>query len=176
MQAALSRTQFLDPAHTLYLSIRGQWADGNLDPSRKMSIGGLNTVRAYDVGAVSGDRGYQATIEFHHTFSHSSGQWQGVVFLDSARVTVNNTPWASGFNEATLKDVGAGLNWSDPNKWHARVSIAMPIGSKPEQLGETDSVRTWLEIGRLQRACLGVPVFILSQVPQLTARSRGHAS
>ena len=64
--ANLSRLQSLTPKDGLYLAFAGQWAQSNLDSSKKMIVGGPYTVRGYDMGAVSGDTGYIGTAELRH--------------------------------------------------------------------------------------------------------------
>ncbi len=72
---------------TLYLTLSGQWANTNLDPSQKMIAGGPYTVRAYEMSAVTGDTGVQASAEWRHDLRAWHGQWQAVAFLDSEHVT-----------------------------------------------------------------------------------------
>lgn len=147
----LARLQSLGPKNTLYFAVSGQWSDSNLDSSQKMSIGGPYTVRAYDMGAVSGDTGYLATAELRRDLGAAwSGQWQVAAFIDSARVTVNKTLWpeATGANSATLSGAGVGLNWAGPNQWRAKATVATPIGSTPVLVRTTNLVRAWVEIGK----------------------------
>jgi hemolysin activation/secretion protein len=147
--ANLARLQSLTPKNTLYLAFSGQWASGNLDSSQKMIAGGPYTVRAYDIGAVSGDTGYFGTAELRHDLGSGwHGQWQAVAFIDSAHVTVNKTVWGSGANSATLSGVGVGLNWARSYEWNARAYIATPIGATPVLVVSTASIRAWIEIGR----------------------------
>jgi hemolysin activation/secretion protein len=153
--ATLSRLQSLSQKDSLFLSFAGQWAQDNLDSSRKMIVGGPYTVRGYDMGAVSGDSGYIGTAELRHDLgSGPFGQFQAVGFIDSAQVTVNQNPWYSGTNRATLSGAGGGLNWLGPklgwvgaSQLSARAFIATPVGPVPELVGKTDSVRAWLEMG-----------------------------
>lgn len=147
--ASYVRLQGLSPKNTLYLALSGQWADGNLDPSQKMTAGGPYTVRAYDMGAVSGDTGYLGTIEFRHELGTAwNGQWQAVVFADSAHVTVNRNAFAAGTNGATLSGVGVGLNWAGPDWWTARAYIAAPAGPEPALVPNAASARAWVQIGK----------------------------
>lgn len=147
--ANLARLQGLGSKNTLYLAFSAQWANGNLDPSQKMPAGGPYTVRAYDMGAISGDSGYLGIAEFRHNLGTLwQGQWQAVVFVDSAQVTVNKTNWAAGENRARLSGAGVGLNWAGPNRWSARVYIAAPIGAIPALAGNTASSRAWVEVGK----------------------------
>ncbi len=112
-----------------------------------MTAGGPYTVRAYDTGAVSGDTGYLATIEFRHNLGAAwQGHWEAVAFVDSSRVKVNRIARVAGTNSATLSGAGVGLNWAGPDQWTARVFIAGRIGSIPALVASTASVRGWVEI------------------------------
>jgi hemolysin activation/secretion protein len=133
---------------TLYFSWAGQWASTNLDPSQKMSAGGPYSVRAYDVGALSGDRGFRASVEFRYDLGQAgSGKLQALAFWDGARLTVNQRPWTTGANSATLSGAGIGLDWTGLNQWRARAYLATPLGSTPELVKTTESKRVWTEIG-----------------------------
>lgn len=145
----LARLQYLGPRSALYLTFSGQWAGANLDAAKKMTAGGPYTVRAYDMGAVSGDSGYVVTAEFRHDLGRIlSGQWQAVAFVDSAHVKANEKPWAAGPNTATLSGAGVGLNWSGPDRLSARALIATPVGPVPALVGSTASSRAWIEVGK----------------------------
>ncbi|SIS56099.1 ShlB/FhaC/HecB family hemolysin secretion/activation protein [Neptunomonas antarctica] len=149
--ASLTHLQRLSPNTSLYLTLSGQWADGNLDSSQKMSAGGPYSVRAYDIGALSGDSGYSGSVELRHDLGMTwAGQWQALAFIDSAQVTLNQDSWSglSGANKATLSGAGVGLNWTGPNQWSAKASIAAPIGATPALLSDADSVRGWLAVSR----------------------------
>jgi hemolysin activation/secretion protein len=114
----LSRLQSLTQSDGLYLAFAGQWAQDNLDSSKKMIVGGPYTVRGYDMGAVSGDSGYIGTAEIRHDLGSGwFGQFQAVGFIDSAQVTVNQNTWTGGANRATLS---------------AMAFVATPVGPVPE--------------------------------------------
>lgn len=147
----LSRLQNLDQRNKLYLAFSGQWANSNLDSSEKMSVGGPYTVRAYDVGAAAGDLGYFGSAEWRHdlgTAEAGYGSWQGMVFLDTARVTVNRNTWTAGPDSARLHGAGLGLNWAGPQQWNARTYIAKPLGGTPALLATRNSARVWVELSR----------------------------
>jgi len=147
--ASLARLQSLDPQNALYLNFTAQGANGNLDSSQKMTAGGPYTVRAYDMGAVSGDAGYEFSAEYRHDLkSVWHGQWQAVAFIDSAHVLVNKSSWSAGANSATLTGAGAGLNWTGAKQWNARAYVATPVGATPALVASSASVRAWIEIGR----------------------------
>ena len=145
-----SRHQGLSSGNALYFYFTGQWANNNLDPAEKMTAGGPYTVRAYDIGVVSGDTGYLGTAEFRHVLDRSwRGQWEAVVFVDSERVKINKKVWVRGMNSATLSGAGAGLSWVGLNQWSAKAYFANSIGSVPVLVGTSKpSARVWVEIGR----------------------------
>lgn len=147
--ASLSRLQGLDAKNALYFAFTGQLADSNLDSSEKMSAGGSASVRAYDVGAVSGDSGYRGSVELQHTLGLTGmGHWQAVAFVDSARVQVNKTPWTAGTNSARLSGAGVGLNWIGAGLWSLKTYVAAPVGAKPVLVSSNNSARLWVEIGK----------------------------
>ena len=151
----LTRLQNITEKASFYASFTGQWAQDNLDSSKKMIVGGPYTVRAYDMGTLSADSGYLGTVELRHILAEGRfGLWQAVGFVDSAQVTINQKTWVAGANNATLSGAGGGLNWQGPKtNWliptqlHARVYVATPIGPIPVLVGSTNSTRTWLEFG-----------------------------
>jgi hemolysin activation/secretion protein len=144
---SLGRLQRLGPEDALYVNVSGQWANHNLDPSQQLILGGPTSVRAYDVSAIAGDTGWQVTTELRHTFPPVSyGQWQAVAFVDDAHVTINRNVFAPGPNTASLNGAGVGLNWTGPAQWTASAAVAAPIGSRPELIGNTNSVRAWAQL------------------------------
>jgi len=146
--AVLARLQRLTPKDVLYVTLSGQWANTNLDPSQKMVAGGPYTVRAYEMSALTGDTGFEASAEWRHYLHAWHGQWQAVVFLDSEHVTVNKNVWTSGTNDATLSGAGVGLNWTGSHQLSAKASLATPLGSAPVLAGATSSIRGWIELAK----------------------------
>lgn len=148
--ASVTRLQSLSASSVVYLAVSGQWASGNLDSSQKMLTGGPATVRAYDVGAVSGDTGYLAVAEWRQDMGAIWGsQWQAIAFMDSAHLTVNKKLWlqATAVNNANLKGAGVGLNFAGEH-WNAKSYLATAVGPK-SSLVSTDKVwRAWLEVSR----------------------------
>lgn len=145
----LARLQRLSSDEEIYVSFSGQWANTNLDSAEKMVAGGPYTVRAYDMGVISGDSGYLGTAEFRHDLGAIwQGQWQAIAFVDSEHVTVNRRTWTAGVNDATLSGAGAGLGWTGQNQWAAKAYIAAPIGSTPVLLATTCSVRGWVQVSK----------------------------
>ncbi len=142
----VSRLQNVGPKTSLYFAWAAQWASGNLDASEKMSAGGPVSVRAYDTGAVSGDAGQFATLELRQALCRvANGELQGRVFVDAARVRVNQSPWKAGENHVDLNGTGAGLDWNGPERWQARLAVATRTGGKPTLVADTAKTRVWVE-------------------------------
>jgi hemolysin activation/secretion protein len=147
--ASLVRRQSLGPQDGLYLTFTGQWASTNLDPAEKMIVGGPYTVRAYDMGALSGDSGLLGSLEFRHNLGYVwYGQWQAVAFFDTSHVTVNKSTWAAGPNSASLSGAGVELSWVGADQWTSSASIATPVGAVPAQAAGSAGTRAWLNIGK----------------------------
>ncbi len=145
----LARLQSLGGNTVLYVSLAGQWANGNLDPSQQMTAGGPYTVRAYDMGVLSGDDGYLGSVEIRHDLAYFHGKWQLVGFYDSQHVIVNKNPWTPGVNSATLSGAGLGLNWMGAKEWSVRTYVAARTGSASSVLlPNSSSSRVWVEVGK----------------------------
>lgn len=145
----LARLQKLSTSNGLYLSFAGQWTGNNLDSSQKMIGGGPYTVRSYDLGVISGDTGYLGTAEFQHDLGAWGGLWQAATFVDSQHVVVNKSQWVAGPNAATLSGAGLGLNWAGPDQWTARAYVAARLGAAPNLVGDSSTVRLWVEVTKL---------------------------
>lgn len=145
--ANYARLQNLFDDTQLYLALASQWANNNLDSSDKMVAGGPDTVRAYDMGAVSGDSGILANLELRQHLSDIGGHWQAIAFVDGEHVSINRSPWTADVNRVKLAGPGLGLNWNNESGWHAKIMVAAPMGSAPALTGEGKKVRGWAEIG-----------------------------
>jgi hemolysin activation/secretion protein len=142
-----ARLQGLSSSDSLYFAINGQLADKNLDSSEQFFLGGPNSVRAYDVGAVGGASGVLGTVEFRHNLpQYLPGTWQAIAFVDSGALRVYRDAFEPGRNTASLSGAGIGLNWSTPSGWAASATVAAPIGGRPLLAGDEASARVWVEI------------------------------
>jgi hemolysin activation/secretion protein len=140
-----SRLQGLTSRDALYLNVAAQWADSNLDSAEKMTIGGPYSVRAYDVGAISGDIGYQGSVEWRHDLGVLiGGKMQLLTFVDAAHVTVNKHTWSTGSNSATLSGAGVGVNWYGADQWKLSAVLASRVGSKPDLVTSSTATRAWV--------------------------------
>lgn len=145
----VSRLQRLTPRNSLYLAFAGQWANANLDSSEKMTAGGPYSVRAYDVGALSGDSGFFGTAELRRDLGVVlNTRWEAVAFIERAQLVVNRAQWVSGTNRVALTGTGVGLNIAAPKQWTAKISLAARIGSAPALVTHAASGRLWLELSR----------------------------
>lgn len=143
----INRVQTINQNNTLYIAVSGQWANTNLDASEKMVAGGAYTVRAYDMGVLSGDIGILGNVEWRHELGQIlSGQTQAIVFFDSEHLTIDQNAWAAGPNSATLSGTGVGFNWFGPSNSSIKATVAVPVGATPELLSANRSLRTWIEL------------------------------
>lgn len=115
---SVSHRQTLDPRLSVNASLSGQITAENLDSAQKWVLGGANSVRAYDNSAVSGDRGFTASVELRRLLANWKGAIYGSVFYDIGRVRLNARPWqgVTGDQTVVLAGVGFGLNWQGNNQ------------------------------------------------------------
>jgi hemolysin activation/secretion protein len=147
--ASVYHLQNLSATTTLYLAWSGQWANENLDSSQQMIAGGPHTVRAYDMGTVSGDTGNLETAEIRRDLGSAwQGRWQALAFIDSEQLTINKHQFVAGTNSVTLSGVGLGLRWVGPAQWVAQTYLATHMGSAPSLVDSPTSVRLWVEINK----------------------------
>lgn len=145
----LSRLQRLGQNDSLSIEVSGQWASTNLDAAQKMSVGGPTSVRAYDAGVLSADSGALATVEWRHDFgSLWGGKIESAVFVDGARITINQQPWLHTANTANLRGAGLAVHWTWMDHWQARLQLARQLGTPPEQITNSDASRIWVEINK----------------------------
>jgi len=147
---SVSRLQMITATTRLYVALSGQYSHRNLDASEQFLLGGMQSVRGYEVSTLAGASGYLATTELRHDLSLPGGAWQGSVFVDQGGIWINSQPWAgnTGSNHATLSSVGLGLNWAGPDRWIAQVQVGQPVGSTPEVAGKRPSTRAWLQLSK----------------------------
>jgi hemolysin activation/secretion protein len=147
-----SRTQNVAPNSntTLYFSVSGQLASQNLDTSEKMSLGGLNGVRAYPEGEASGDAVIVGTGELRHSFYRLQGdrpsQLQLVGFLDAGNSKLNESTWTSAKNRRTLMGTGIGLSWINSSNLLLKLTYAHKLtGSEPVNSAPNRDNRFWIQ-------------------------------
>jgi len=147
--ASVSRLQQLDPDNAIYVGYSQQWSNKNLDTSEEFYLGGPNTVRGYDVGALAGSQGNLITAEFRHDFNlpNLPGHWQAAAFADTGRVQVYKNPFVNGVNSGRMSSAGLGLHWAAADNWTVSASASKPIGSTPQLLGDVGTkTRFWVQV------------------------------
>ncbi|HEX2955045.1 MAG TPA: ShlB/FhaC/HecB family hemolysin secretion/activation protein [Bacillota bacterium] len=116
MSLNYNRLQYIAPSLTLNLRLNGQLANGNLDSSEKLFLGGADGVRAYGQGSGSGDQGMLLSTELRWRLPGTHLGKNSVYltgFLDYGDVTFNIDPWpGSGDNHKSLKGAGIGFIWN----------------------------------------------------------------
>jgi hemolysin activation/secretion protein len=158
----VSRLQSLGAASpwTLFGGVSAQWAGDNLDSSEKFLLGGPSGVRAYPVGEASADHGWLATLELRRNIDLGlpSVTLQGLGFLDTGRVWLNENPWPGSLNNADetnrydLHAVGLGANlWA--GDFSVRTAAARTLGDNPgrgqsglDADGRDSDWRAWIQV------------------------------
>lgn len=143
-----SRLQQVTNDLSLFAGISGQAASKNLDPSEKMSLGGMDGVRAYPQGEGFGDQGYLVNVEARLLLPKAEslpGRMQLIGFVDGGSITINKNPWAPGLNQRTLGAYGAGLTWTDPGNFLLRTYYARKLGNDAAISAPDRSGRFWIQ-------------------------------
>jgi hemolysin activation/secretion protein len=150
LSLSLSRLQQFTHRDALYFGFSGQTASKNLDTSEQFYLGGPDSVRGYDVGVLSGSRGYLATIEYRHdhAFQNIPGIWQFSVFVDTGWIQQFKNTFVPGPNTGQLSSAGFGLQWNGPYKLLLSASVAFPFGRTPQILNANanTSVHCWAQL------------------------------
>jgi hemolysin activation/secretion protein len=120
---------------------RTQVASKNLDSYNRISLGGLNGIRAYTTLDGVGDQGAQISLEVSRLVYAKT--WVGV-FYDCGTVKNNHNPVSNPANQGAYFLQGAGLqiggSASDTN-WN--LSLARSFGETPDQ---TPNAGVWTSI------------------------------
>lgn len=139
--ANLARWQALGGPWSLHGRVNGQRADGNLDSSEKMSLGGAYGVRAYPQGEAPGDHGLLATLELRYALG---GDWQLSGFADSGKVRLQHRPWNAVSNHRRLSGAGLGLQRSGRD-WSMETALAWRVGSAAATSAPDKRPRLWVK-------------------------------
>lgn len=154
----LARVQSLAPSWQVQAGMSGQFANGNLASSERMTLGGPSQVRAYPVNEASGDQGVLLKLELQKELGQG---WQAVAFYDAGRITQHKHRWEGWSpngqpNSYSLQGAGLGVNWRGSG-WLLSASVAAPIGSnrgedargRNSDGSKSSSLRGWLSLTRL---------------------------
>ena len=138
---SVSRLQQLAGRFQLFARLETQWASRNLDSSEKFSLGGPYGVRAYPLGAASGDEGWLASAELRYQLAPG---WQLNAFVDRGGVRLSKRRWAQGDNRNGLGAAGFGITQFGASH-QVNVSIAWPMGRQPPATEADQEPRFWLQ-------------------------------
>lgn len=144
LNPSLIRLQRLTDRFSLYGQLQGQWADGNLDSSEKLSLGGAYGVRAYPQGEASGDQGWLANLELRYALTDA---WQLSTFADHGQVRLNKNTWSDGDNHRSLSGAGVGARWA-AHGWQISATSAWKLGNADPQSDVDRSPRVWVQVVR----------------------------
>lgn len=129
-----SRQQALSPAHSLLLSLQGQMASQVLDSSERMFIGGANSVRAYPVSELGGERGQTVSAEWRWRLNPAVVV---SVFVDHGRVVDLPDTSSEQRTSLTLRGHGLSASWQAPKGISTKLTWSHRSGSHPSPLVNT---------------------------------------
>ncbi len=120
---------------TLFVSLQGQFASGNLNSAEQFYLGGPYAVRAYPVAQSPGSQGGMGTVELRHNFTETL---QTSVFFDGGLVQQYKDPntyaalkgLTNAANTYALMGAGIGVKW-EYEKWNFGGMVAWKVGSNP---------------------------------------------
>ncbi|GAC1029894.1 ShlB/FhaC/HecB family hemolysin secretion/activation protein [Pseudomonas sp. No.21] len=144
LNPSLVRLQRLSDRFSLYTQLQGQWADGNLDSSEKLYLGGAYGVRAYPQGEASGDQGWLANVELRYALTEA---WQLSTFVDHGEVRLNKDTWTSDDNHRSLSGAGFGALWA-AHGWQVNAVAAWKPGNAEAESDVERTPRVWAQVVR----------------------------
>lgn len=144
LNPSLVRLQRLSDRFSLYTQLQGQWADGNLDSSEKLYLGGAYGVRAYPQGEASGDQGWLANVELRYALTEA---WQLSTFVDHGEVRLNKDAWTSDDNHRSLSGAGFGALWA-AHGWQVNAVAAWKLGNAEAESDVERTPRVWAQVVR----------------------------
>ena len=151
LQSLQMLAPILSEADSLYLSVRGQMSlSKNLDLSEKASLGGPRGVRAYPVGAISGDDEVIVTAELRHRVVDTNLRPFGGSFVISAFVDHGNakllhspSPGRVTGNTRQLSAAGFGVSLVRKDNFEFRLDVASQFGSHDYVGDDNKNTRVW---------------------------------
>lgn len=144
LNPSLVRLQRLSERFSLYTQLQGQWADGNLDSSEKLYLGGAYGVRAYPQGEASGDQGWLANVELRYSLTEA---WQLSTFIDHGQVRLNKDTWTDEENHRSLSGAGIGARWAAYG-WQISTVAAWRLGNADAESDVARTPRIWAQVVR----------------------------
>jgi hemolysin activation/secretion protein len=145
---AISRVQRVSNSVSVSAMLSGQMAANNLDVSEKMSLGGMNGVRAYPEGEANADEGYLLALETRYQLRPIEGvrgHVQLAAFIDAGEVKTHHSPWASGENRRHLSSAGVGVYWTQSRDFSVKALYAHQLGNEEATSAPHHSGRFWVQ-------------------------------
>lgn len=151
LNLSIVRRQDINRRLYVLLSARGQYSSKNLDSSERMSLGGMNGVRAYPTSEASGDIGYFTRAELHWLLplKKQDQSLQFLAYLEHGGVQINKSSFSTDQNYRKLQGCGIGLLWSRQNDWWLRTDYAWRLGAEPavSDPGRRSNGHFWIQGG-----------------------------
>lgn len=126
---SFSRQQTLTNSHSLLMSLQGQHATQVLDSSEKFYIGGAQTVRAYPVSELGGERGQVLSAEWRWRLDAA---WVISAFADLGRVVSLPATSSDQQTAMTLRGQGLSLGWQGPMGLVTKLTWSHRSGHNPK--------------------------------------------
>ncbi len=137
MSLDLGRIQRISDRISLMLSLNGQMTSRSLVSGEQFSIGGADSVRGYQTGALLGDMGYTLRSEMRvRPFRDSQSIYQKVhlaLFVDHGAVFLKN-PLAGEKKNNFISGYGAGIRWTPFSRFYLRTDVGYPLDSSDSEL------------------------------------------
>lgn len=143
---SLSRQQTLTNDHSLFVGLQGQYASQSLDSSEKFYVGGSQSVRAYPLSELGGERGEVWTTEWRWRMDAA---WVFTLFADMGHVM--SFP-ATGSDQKTslwIRGRGASVSWQGPMDSMLKLTWAHRNGSNPRPTSTGSDSDGTLQLNRL---------------------------
>ncbi|MCA3125208.1 MAG: ShlB/FhaC/HecB family hemolysin secretion/activation protein [Rhodocyclaceae bacterium] len=135
-KGTIQRSVRLSNDFSLSAGLSWQYTTDTLLPSsEQMLIGGEGTVRGYATGLLAGDRGVLVNMQMFWPVSlpvSSPVRTTAFAFVDYGEVQPFR-PTNSQRSSDVLSSVGTGLNFSWGRSFSGRVSLGLPLNSRPEE-------------------------------------------
>jgi hemolysin activation/secretion protein len=132
LRGSLRRTHNLTADWSLNGVVNWQYAQMTLlPPSEQIQLGGEGSVRGFEPGVFSGDRGWVANLELHRQIHLASNpDWRTAVmaFVDHGQVKPYSTQ-NDGHDVEKLTSFGLGVNVGWKDRGQLRVIVGKPINS-----------------------------------------------
>lgn len=143
---SFSRQQTLTDTQSLFVNLSGQHATKVLDSSEKFYIGGAQSVRAYPVSELGGERGQTLTAEWRWRLSTA---WVLSAFSDLGRVVSLPPTSSDQYSSLRLRGHGMSASWQGPMGLVTKLTWSRRDGANPKPtLIGTDSDGT-LKLNRV---------------------------